>query len=158
MTIDTRKVSGRRQLRFESCADILAEAERLAAAPELRSLGNWTLGQTFFHLEAAMRMSIDGTKARVPWFIRLIGKLAKKRVLTKPMSPGFNLPAEASRELIAEREVSVPEALSALRAAVERLARESKRSPHPVFGNLSAEEWEQLHCRHAELHLSFFLP
>ena len=30
--------------------------------------------------------------------------------------------------------------------------------PHPVIGRLSAAQWNKFHLRHAELHLSFFVP
>jgi hypothetical protein len=48
--------------------------------------------------------------------------------------------------------------LNELRAAIDRLNREPKRAPSPVFGKMTREEWDQLHLRHAELHLSFFVP
>ena len=38
-------------------------------------------------------------------------------------------------------------------ARIEGGERMSK--PSPVFGPMTHEEWEQLHCRHAELHFSF---
>jgi len=41
---------------------------------------------------------------------------------------------------------------------VARLQATTKRYPSPAFGPLTLEEWDQLHLRHAELHLSFFVP
>jgi hypothetical protein len=35
------------------------------------------------------------------------------------------------------------------------LKTEPRRKPSPLFGELTIDEWNQLHCRHAELHLSF---
>jgi hypothetical protein len=35
------------------------------------------------------------------------------------------------------------------------LKTEPQRHPSPFFGTLTNEEWDALHCRHAELHLSF---
>ncbi len=45
-----------------------------------------------------------------------------------------------------------------LRQAIHRLQTEEKRAPNPVLGKLTREEWDRLHCRHAELHLSFLVP
>jgi len=42
-----------------------------------------------------------------------------------------------------------------LREVIERQDRDQHREPHGAFGRLSREQWEQLHRRHAELHLSF---
>ncbi|MBX9787841.1 MAG: DUF1569 domain-containing protein [Pirellulales bacterium] len=35
---------------------------------------------------------------------------------------------------------------------------ETRRVPHPVIGRLSVDQWNRFHLRHAELHLSFFVP
>lgn len=158
MNVNTNRVDGRRRLRFATCEDILAESERLASATACQQLGNWNLGQAFYHLAAAMNMSLDGTRSTVPFFVRWIGKLLRNRVLTRPMRAGFTLPSSAREELVAENPIPVEQGLHMLRRAVERLASESQRHPHPVFGPLDREQWTQLHCRHAELHLGFFLP
>ncbi len=48
-TINTKQVTGRRVVRYESFDEILADAERLAVVPT-RTLGNWSIGQIFSHL------------------------------------------------------------------------------------------------------------
>jgi hypothetical protein len=48
--------------------------------------------------------------------------------------------------------------LAAMERAVARLRQTHVRAPHPLFGSLSAEEWDQLHMRHSEMHLSFIVP
>ncbi len=42
--------------------------------------------------------------------------------------------------------------------AVARIQLDTERSRHPVFGELSLDEWDSLHLRHAELHMSFLVP
>ena len=54
--------------------------------------------------------------------------------------------------------VSFEDGLQSLRQAIHRLQTETQRAPNPVLGPLSIEEWNQLHCRHCELHLSFLVP
>ena len=90
--------------------------------------------------------------------IRLFAPLIKKRLLRGPMSPGFKLPPAAAKELIPETPISAEPGLNELRSAIERLNCETHRAPSPVFGKMTREEWDQLHLRHAELHLSFFVP
>jgi hypothetical protein len=156
--IDTARVTGRRHLHFSSLDDILADTELLARCPELRTLGNWSAGQVFTHLAVVMNKSIDGFTARPPATVRfLLRLLLKRRFLTRPMAPGFKLPARAQAE-IGPPPVGAGEALEDLRRAIDRLRAEERRSPHPVFGPLTRAEWDQLHCRHAELHLSFLVP
>ena len=45
-------------------------------------------------------------------------------------------------------------AQKSIRDRMQRLKTESNRSSPPAFGALTADEWEKVHCRHSELHLS----
>ena len=105
-----------------------------------------------------MKMAVDGDPNRAPLPMRLIARLMKRTMLTKGMRPGFKLPKAAEEKYMAAPDVSTEQGLNELRSAIERLKAESQRHPHPAFGPMTAEEWEQLHLRHAELHLSFFVP
>jgi hypothetical protein len=156
MAVDTRKVTNRRQLHFARVADILADVERLNQGP-IKPLGNWSGGQILKHLSVVMNGSIDGIHVRANWFIRLLVRMMKKRVLTKGMSPGFRLTGRSAEALVPPP-VSWEEGLQEFRRAVQRLQSETKREPSPFLGFLTREEWDQLHCRHAELHLSFLTP
>jgi hypothetical protein len=155
MAINTKRVV-RRELRFENESEILAEAERLAeGSPQV--LGNWSAGQIFKHLAIVMDGSIDGLNFKAPWIIRLIVPLFKKPLLTSTMRPGFRLPKRAKEVLIPRDLISTQEGIQALRDAVRRLNSTIERKPSPVLGPMTREEWTQLHCRHAELHLSFLV-
>jgi Protein of unknown function (DUF1569) len=154
--INTAKVPGRRQLRFNSLDDIAAEVERLAACREITALGNWSSGQVLQHLASTMDNSIDGFPNFVPAPIKLFLRLfMKRRFLTKPMPPGFKLPPRAEKMLPGE--TSWETALANFRRAMQRVKTETSRSPHPAFGPMHVDEWNQIHCRHSELHLSFLV-
>jgi hypothetical protein len=155
--VETKKVSGRRQLRFSSLDEILADARQLAAQP-VRQLGNWSLGQTFSHLARAMDLAVDEAKFKVPLMVRIIVPLFKKRILNGTMPPGFKLKKDAAKHLVPLEPVSTDAGLRELEAAVERQRSEPNRAKSPILGRLTEAEWNQLHCRHAELHLSFFVP
>ena len=107
-----------------------------------------------------MKMSLDGTTlGRAPLPIRvLLRYVFKKRILTKGMRPGFNLKGPFADYIIPGAAYTTDQGLADLRAGIERLKREPQRHPHPAFGPLTREEWDLLHLRHAELHLSFFVP
>jgi hypothetical protein len=156
MSVDTKSVSGRRQLHFDTIDDILAEVERLNQG-KVRNLGNWSPGQVLMHISRVMNGSLDGIALRVPWWIRFFARLFKKRFLKGPMPAGFRLPDEAAKTLV-PGETSWEEGLQALRQAIGRLKTESQRFPSPVMGEMTAAEWNQLHCRHSEMHLSFLVP
>jgi len=155
--INTAKVTGRRKLHFNSLDDILADVEQLAKAKEIRTLGNWSADQILKHVATLMNKSIDGFTTRPPWFVRLIVRLFfRSRFLHKPMAAGFKLPAAAQAELV-QPPTTLADGFNAIRAAIDRLKTETKRMPSPVLGEMTIEEWTQLHCRHSELHLSFLL-
>ena len=157
MSIDTKTVPGRRELTFSSLGEVVADAENLVASPNTKTLGNWPLGQLLTHLATAINGSIDGTSAKAPWLIRLIGPLLKGRFLKNRMSPGFKLPKDVEVGFFPA--VSSPqEALEELRRAVGRLKTEKMTTRHPVLGKMTHEEWTRFHLRHAELHLSFTVP
>lgn len=147
----------RRTVHYENINELLADAERLSQQPTQQA-GNWTLGQVCQHLAKAFRGSLDGLNFRVPWFVRVMAKLfMKKRFLTRPVPSGFQIPKESEGELLPET-ISDADGLEELRAAIQRLNKQSPTIKHPVLGKLTGEEWLQFHCRHAEMHMSFIVP
>jgi hypothetical protein len=158
LPVKTAKVTGRRELHFTSLGDILADAEMMCSTRPVHALGNWPLGTALEHLARSIDMAMEGAQFKAPWYIRVLGPLFKKRLLSRPMRPGFRLPASAAKVLIPEKECEMHEALRHLRTSVTRSLATTHRYPSPVLGRLTCEEWDQLHCRHAELHFSFFVP
>ena len=154
MTINTKNVQGRRELKFQSLDEVIAEAEKLVNSPQTRLLGNKSLDQILNHLAIATEGSIDGTAIKAPWFIRLVGPFLKGRLLKHKMPAGFKLPARFEDGYF-PKSASPNDALQRLRNAVARLQNERMTAKHPVLGQLNHDEWNQLHLRHSELHLSF---
>lgn len=72
MSVNTRKVTGRRKLRFETIDDLEEESERLATA-DFECLGNWSLGQILSHLARVMLIAVGETQIQPPWISHLIG-------------------------------------------------------------------------------------
>lgn len=157
--VDTGKVAERRILRFESIDQVMAEMERLAEAERagrLRRLGNWTLGQALGHLAAWTEYGYTGAPLKVPFFIRWIAKLQKRKFLYGPMAAGSRIPRVEGGTLATDP-VPLEEGLGRYRRALERLKVEVPTAPSPVFGRLTHEESIALSLRHAELHLGFFI-
>lgn len=152
--LDTRKAIGRRKLRFDSLDSMLCDAEQLVRLGT-HQVGNWSLAQNLDHLAKTQIASIDGFPKLLPVFIRVPVSLLLKRWFLKhgvppsgPKTSTFTPPDDLTAET----------ALHNLRAATVRVTRETKRSPNPVFGRMTMEEWNLLYLRHAELHLSFCIP
>jgi hypothetical protein len=148
------KHAPRREVRYDSLDDIVADAERLVAA-NAPTTGNWTKGQILKHLATVMNKSIDGfehmANPLLIWFLRLT---FKKRALSQTMPAGYRLKGKSADELLPSP-IDDQDALQQIRQAVARLHNESQRRPNAFLGPLSSEEWDQLHCRHSEMHMSF---
>jgi hypothetical protein len=157
MPVDTRHVSGRRQVQYHSLHELLADVELLSGGG-YRQLGNWNLGQICEHLAGSVKMGLDGSSIRFPWYLKMAGPLLKRRFITKPMPAGFKLPPKGAEELVPSNSADDQRGVEKLRHEVERWYRQPQRVPHPMFGPLTPEEWEQFTCRHAELHMSFLVP
>ena len=156
MPVDTAKVANRRKLTFGSLKEVLDDADRLSSSP-ITVLGNWSAGQIFRHLAIAYNGSIDGFTMTFPWYFRLMASVFKKKLLVMPMPAGFNLPAGGAKEM-APSPTSTEEGLAELHAAVARLEDESRRARHPMLGELTKDQWNQVHLNHANLHMSFLVP
>lgn len=156
MPVDTTKVEGRRKVGYKSYQELLSDADRLASG-KVKLIGNWTEGMIFQHLAAAFNGSIDGLPGTFPWYLRLLVRLLKKRILAGPMPAGFKPPADLAKAVLPEP-TPTKEGLASLHAAVDRPGRDATRAPHPLFGKLSNEEWDKVHLAHASLHMSFLAP
>ncbi len=156
MTVKTGKVTNRRSLRFQTLEDLEHEAHTLATSAVVQ-LGNWSLGQIMRHLSISITGSIDGYHYRAPWPMRIMAKFFfKNAFIHKSIPAGFQVPNGAAN--MSPAETTTPEGLKLLLAAIGRLKNETKRESHPFLGTLTRDEWNQLHLRHSELHLSFAIP
>jgi hypothetical protein len=150
MSVNTKKVEGRRNVRYASLDELLADAQRFATG-NAKTLGNWSPGQIYEHLARSLDSSIDGFDMSFPAPLRwMMSLFMKKKFLTKELPPGFKSPDKYVPD-----ETPVEEGLAALTKAIGRQKQESHRVPHPGFGKLSLDEWNDFHLRHAEMHMSF---
>lgn len=154
MPVNSKTVIGRRTLNFNTLEEIVADVEMLVASPRTKTLGNWPLEKLISHLAMTFRGSLDGFQSKAPLLVRLIVPFFKARALKSKMSPGIKLPA--GTDVVAYPDAaSAAAALADLQTAIARTRTEKMEARHPAFGNMTHDEWYQLHLRHAEMHLSF---
>ncbi len=101
MPVKTAEVEGRRKLDYASFEELLADADRLGSGP-VKAIGNWSAGQVFKHLATVYNGSIDGIAMTLPWHIRVMAGLFKKRLLSGPMPAGIKLPTDGEKTLMPE--------------------------------------------------------
>lgn len=153
--VDSTRVAGRRTLHFDSYEDLLADVHQMNAQPS-RYLGNWSLGQVCEHLAKAIEYMVDGAPFKVSWFFRTLGPFLKKRIISRPMKPGFRLPKSASVYLPENADAAT--GVARLEQAIDHYRQATTLKPHAIFGTMTREECDQLNFRHAEMHLSFIVP
>lgn len=165
--IDTSKVpigeGGRRSLRFETVEAMVRDARACAVARTLTRRGNWTIGQALNHIAAWIDYPFVGYPAElvIPEEMKAQARDAKGRIMSAAMHPGDRIPRLAAGTLATE---VVPTEIGVARfeAAAKRLASGGPGDPLPVpdpaFGVVTRGEWTAMSLRHAELHLSFFVP
>ncbi len=157
--VRTAKATGRRELRFESMEDVLADVERILCSRSVASLGNWSPGQAMQHVARLISFSLDGFPYRAPLWMRLVGPLFKGLALSeRPMPAG--IPFKGGAEALdPDPNVPLEEGAEQLREQATRVIHgERMEQPSPVFGRMTHEDWLRFHTRHATLHLSFLLP
>ena len=146
-----------RQLHFDKLDDAVAEVERLAAM-NVETIGKFSFPQIVEHLATAFDISSGHqTPPPVPFFLRILGPLMARRAARKPMKPGLKLPASA-QEFFWKDERELDTVMSTFRESLKRYREVDPLPRHPIFGNLSRDDNEQLQCRHMELHLGFVHP
>ncbi|MBS0260722.1 MAG: DUF1569 domain-containing protein [Planctomycetes bacterium] len=147
----------RRDVYYTSLDDLLADVERLAQTKS-HTTGQWTFPQILDHLARSFNASLDGFGFRAPWIARvLLAPLLRNSFFTKTMKPGFKLPAGAEA-LAPDANLSLTEAVQKLTESVTRFRSTPQRAPHPFLGELAPREYDLLHMRHAELHMSYVIP
>ncbi len=157
--IDTRRVTQRRPLRFESIDDLLADIDGIVQAERegrLRLVGNWTAGQIMAHLAAWIEYGYEGYPiGPPPFFVRWILRWQLQKYLRDGMPRGVRIP-RVEKGTFGMDDLPTEVAAEKLKNALFRLqAHEPARFESPAFGPMSHADRVRLNLRHAELHLGF---
>ena len=151
MSINTRKVEGRREVCYKSLDDLLEDAVRCAADGSM-TIGNWSISQIYQHLTVVLHQGIDGFPSSGFLPLRLIAMMFfKNKMLRDGLSPGYNNPR------LKPADIPIADALAQFVTAIERFQANPERAAHPWWGVFTSEQAVQFQMRHAELHMSFIV-
>jgi len=160
MAVNTKKVTGTRDLKFASLDEVLAAAEAIDPATAT-TLGNWSAAQIVEHVARFMTASREGFPAdmKPPLFVRLPIMAVRSLVVSRTPPRGVKLPQQMVDAFIPPADFPWDKAIAHLRAEVEAInSGERFTAPSPLFGKLSHEQWVKLHCRHASMHFGYIIP
>jgi hypothetical protein len=144
----------RRQLAFDRLQDVPADVQALLDRRH-RMVGKWSLAQICNHLAASIGYSIDGFPGRsAPWLFRqTLGRLLRRRMLfTGRILRGMPIPDRFQPP----DTIDLRDASANLQASIDRFLNSScPLKPHPLFGQLTRNDWDRFHRIHCAHHLSF---
>jgi hypothetical protein len=146
----------RRPLDFQDLNEVIADVQHLHNS-EYDRVANWSLAQVCDHLAIFFRGSLDGFSQKLPWLIRvLFGPLIFRSIIRRRrMGENIKVPRGF---LPGDPREDAP-AVEQFVGLVQRYqAHADEYQPSPLFGQLTRNEWTQLHLIHCSHHLSFLLP
>jgi hypothetical protein len=149
-------------IQLGSIDDLLTEVERVtpaAAEGRVRSLGNWSVAQIFWHLGKFVELSFDGFPFRYrpapAWIIRLLRFFAWRWLIALTFRPGFKNPPEAA-VVEPDSSITLDFAATYLKQQLTRIESGERMTQQcSIEGPFDHDQWIYIHLRHAELHLSF---
>jgi hypothetical protein len=149
----------RRTLDFRSFDEVTADVDHLAATPHDRC-GRWDLATICDHLAKGMEVALDNKPIPLPIVIKLLAPLAgpaifRRTLKTRRMPTGVKAPPP----FVPSENCDCTEAITHLKATIARARAFPGPMPrHPVFGQITPDQWREfilIHCAH---HLSFLVP
>ncbi len=146
----------RRKLDFKNWPEVLADIDHLRRAGYDRA-GNWDLSQIVEHIGEGPRTALRGKNHRAGWMIRkLLGPIVLRQILRqRRMKAGIKVP-EWWLPGPTHDESAAINAFRADLSAFQQMTTDP--FPHPFFGTLTKQQWNDLALIHAAHHLSFLVP
>jgi Protein of unknown function (DUF1569) len=154
--VEMRPTAHRRQLDFKTWPDLLADIDHLHRAHYDR-LGNWDLSQILEHVGEGLRTALHAIDHRANWIIRkFIGPMILERILRqRRMKAGIKVP-QWWLPGPGHDESAAVEQFRSEAAAFQAMT--TPPFPHPFFGPLTKQQWNDLVLIHAAHHLGFLIP
>jgi Protein of unknown function (DUF1569) len=119
--------------------------------------GKMTVDQMLSHCQAPIDVAFGTLPLRSNWFMKLIGKLFKNKILN---SNEFKKDSPTAPDFIRKGSYDFETTKAELIAKFSKFAELGHQSitskKHPFFGEMSYEEWDKLHAMHLDHHLKQF--
>jgi hypothetical protein len=155
-------MTAKRQLRYESFQEILADVEHLQRAG-YDMAGQWNLAQVCGHCTTWLKCPVAGYPkisflTKLPmWIVR---KTIAPKVLAEVLHSGEM--KSGTRTLpgtVPPADSQLPSMIAELRLAIAEFeAHTGEYAPSPFFGQLTRAQLQKLHLVHCCHHLSFLQP
>jgi hypothetical protein len=119
--------------------------------------GTMNVAQMLAHCQVPLRIALGDMKPASTLLNRLVGRMLKGMILRRPE---FRKNSPTFKEAVIADERSFEQEHANLLGLVRRLAEGGTAAittdPHPFFGKLTPEEWDNLQSKHLDHHLRQF--
>jgi hypothetical protein len=119
--------------------------------------GKMNVSQMFSHCQAPIDLALGNLKLKSNFIMRILGKLFKSKILN---AKKFKKNSITVTEFLRNESCDFEQNKLALIHKISIFASLGhaaiKNSKHPIFGNLSFEEWDKLQTMHLDHHLKQF--
>lgn len=119
--------------------------------------GKMTVDQMLSHCQAPIDVAFGTLPLRSNWFMKLIGKLFKNKILN---ANEFKKDSPTAPDFIRKDRYDFEHTKTELIAKFNTFAQlghaSIKSKKHPFFGEMNYDEWDKLHAMHLEHHLKQF--
>jgi hypothetical protein len=146
----------RRVLDFRAWPEVLADVDGLRRSGYQRA-GQWDLSQILDHVGDGMRTATRGNPHQGPWIVRkFLGPIILRKIIReRRMKAGIKVP----KWWLPGPGHDESEAVDRFREDVQAFETlKTEPFPHPFFGPLTKQQWNDLVLIHAGHHLSFLVP
>lgn len=126
--------------------------------PESKALwGKMNVSQMMSHCIAPIDFAFGNTTIRSNFFMQLIGRLFKNKILN---STEFQKNSPTAKEFLRTNDhdfkKTKDELIQKVNEFTEKGPKAIKHKKHPFFGKMTNEEWDKLHYMHLNHHLKQF--
>ncbi|MBA2250402.1 MAG: DUF1569 domain-containing protein [Chitinophagaceae bacterium] len=136
--------------------EIVSRINRLEAATK-PLWGKMTVAQMIKHSQAPLLVAFGDMKLKQSLIGVLFGKMAKKKLIA---GDGFTKGLPTAKEFIVKDQPDFEMEKQKLISLVQRFQSNGPSGltqlPHPFFGKLTDDEWDQLEVKHLDHHLNQF--
>jgi hypothetical protein len=119
--------------------------------------GKMNVSQMLSHCQAPIDLALGNLKLKSNFIMRILGKLFKSKILN---ATRFKKNSITVTEFLRNESCDFEQNKLALIQKISMFASLGhaaiKNSKHPIFGNLSFEEWDKLQTMHLDHHLKQF--
>jgi Protein of unknown function (DUF1569) len=136
--------------------EVLGRIEKLTPTTKAK-WGKMTVSQMMAHCTTGFEVTLGSKIVKHSFLGKIFGKMAKKQAFSdKPFGKG--LPTDPNYVVKGDKDFNAEKMklIAVINRYVTAGEHDLTKGPHPFFGKLTADEWNELNYKHIDHHLKQF--